>query len=62
MEQKLTDIMKQAFLREQETILATSERMDPEAFERRCMPWRKLHGLQQPAADILVSLVCILHI
>ena len=34
MEQKLTDIMKQAFLREQETILATSERMDSEAFER----------------------------
>ena len=34
MEQKLTDIMKQAFQREQETILATGERMDPEAFER----------------------------
>ena len=34
MEQKLTDIMKQAFQREQETILATGEWMDPEAFER----------------------------
>ena len=32
MEQKLTDIMKQAFQREQETLRATSERMDPEAF------------------------------
>ena len=28
MEQKLTDIMKQAFQREQETILATGERLD----------------------------------
>lgn len=34
MEQKLADIMKQAFQREQETILATSERMNPEAFEQ----------------------------